>query len=96
MVAFIQQKECAFEGLQDTLRRKETTVQLLQKNKLDQLVVFKTHIKDDYKMAEYASVERQIPMLDQAQSIADKQNAVAQCKQVIIKKVCNVCSCSDM
>ncbi|MFA6527008.1 MAG: hypothetical protein WCT20_01140 [Candidatus Babeliales bacterium] len=96
VVAFIQQKECALAMVQDTIKRKEAAVRALQKDKLDQLIVFKTHIKTDYQMIEHVSAQREIPELEQPKPVAEKYVAIAQCKQIIIKKVCDVCSCSDL
>ena len=96
VVAFVQQKECALAMVQDKLKHKEVTIQALQKNKHAQLLSFKNHLKNDYQMIELASDERHIQALNQPGAVIDKEDAIKQCKQVITKKVCDACSCSDM
>lgn len=95
MVAFIQQKEGAFAAHQSMLQHKDEVIQSLQKDKQTELTTFKDHLKNDYKTVEPAQHEREIPALAAAHIVGDTSTAIAQCKQTIMKKVCNVCSCSD-
>lgn len=96
MVAFIQQKECAFALVTETIKQKEKILEELQQEKTRELLTFKTHINISYQMTELPLEDRTIPTVDTSVSTNPTKNSVTECKNVILKKVCDVCSCSNM